>query len=178
MAFDLFIYPNSQNRPLPVLLLLGHALLPVACYGVSPCYNVSRCYCLNRVLVLTVFWYQPCYGVSPCHVTLAWVRQPERPKDEVKRPEEPPARSRGPEGPQTSVVYIVVQKRRCNYCSLSGQPGLFIACLCFSQSLPWTTSMLTIPYCQMILPCTAALVHSAFRNHLAKLLSYILQECR
>ena len=35
-------------------------------------------------------------------VTIAWVTRPERPKgakDEVKRPEEPPARSRGPKGP-------------------------------------------------------------------------------
>ena len=35
-------------------------------------------------------------------VTFAWVTRPERPKgakDEVKRPEGPPARSRGPEGP-------------------------------------------------------------------------------
>ena len=39
-----------------------------------------------------------------------------------------------------------VKKRRCNYCSLSALPGLFIACLCFSQSLPSTTSMPTIAY--------------------------------
>ena len=35
-------------------------------------------------------------------VNFAWVTQPERPKgakDEVKRPEGPPARSQGPEGP-------------------------------------------------------------------------------
>ena len=35
-------------------------------------------------------------------ITDAWVTPPERPKgakDEVKRPEGPPARSRGPEGP-------------------------------------------------------------------------------
>ena len=35
-------------------------------------------------------------------VTFAWVTRPERPKgakDEVKRPEGPPTRSRGPEGP-------------------------------------------------------------------------------
>ena len=35
-------------------------------------------------------------------VNFAWVTRPERPKgakDEVKRPEWPPARSRGPEGP-------------------------------------------------------------------------------
>ena len=31
-------------------------------------------------------------------------------------------------------VYIVSQKRRCNYCSLSALLGLFIACLCFSQA--------------------------------------------
>ena len=36
---------------------------------------------------------------------IEWVTRPERPKDakdEVKRPEGPPARSRGPEGPKTS----------------------------------------------------------------------------
>ena len=35
-------------------------------------------------------------------VNFAWVTRPERPKgvkDEVKRPEGPPIRSRGPEGP-------------------------------------------------------------------------------
>ena len=35
-------------------------------------------------------------------VNIAWVTRPERPKgakDEVKRPEGPPIRSRGPEGP-------------------------------------------------------------------------------
>ena len=35
-------------------------------------------------------------------VKFAWVTRPERPKgakDEVKRPEGPPTRSRGPEGP-------------------------------------------------------------------------------
>ena len=35
-------------------------------------------------------------------ITDAWVTRPERPKggkDEVKRPEGPPIRSRGPEGP-------------------------------------------------------------------------------
>ena len=35
-------------------------------------------------------------------VNFAWVSRPERPKgakDEVKRPEGPPTRSRGPEGP-------------------------------------------------------------------------------
>ena len=38
-------------------------------------------------------------------VNFAWVTRPECPKgakDEVKRPEGPPARSRGPEGPETS----------------------------------------------------------------------------
>ena len=38
---------------------------------------------------------------------MAWVTRPERPKgvkDEVKRPEGPPARSRGTEGPQTSSI--------------------------------------------------------------------------
>ena len=47
-----------------------------------------------------------CYGVSPCHVTFAWVTRPERPKgmkDKVKRPEGPPARSRGSEDPETSI---------------------------------------------------------------------------
>ena len=39
----------------------------------------------------------------------AWVTQPECPKDaqdEVKRPEGPTVRSRGPEGPQTSSSFI------------------------------------------------------------------------
>ena len=37
---------------------------------------------------------------------MAWVTRPERPKgakDEVKRPKEPPAKSRGPEGTYTSM---------------------------------------------------------------------------
>ena len=42
-------------------------------------------------------------------VNFAWVTRPERPKgakDEVKRLEGPPARSRGPEGPSTSSSFI------------------------------------------------------------------------
>merc|ERR1712222_175047 len=42
-------------------------------------------------------------------ITNAWVTRPERPKgakDKVKRPEGPPARSRGLEGHETSTVHI------------------------------------------------------------------------
>ena len=41
---------------------------------------------------------------------IAWVTRPERPKgakDEVKRPEGPPTRSRGAEGPLTSISTIL-----------------------------------------------------------------------
>ena len=53
------------------------------CYGVGPCCVVGPCYSVSLS-----------YGVSPCYG--------------VKRPEGPPARSRGPEGPQTSSsIYIL-----------------------------------------------------------------------
>ena len=71
---------------LAYIMVLTHA----SSYGVSLCYGVSPCYDVS-----------PCYGVVPCYVTFAWVTRPERPegaKDEVKRPEGPPARSRVPEG--------------------------------------------------------------------------------
>ena len=66
---------------LPIVMVLACVMVlafVLECYGVSPCYGVSR--------VMSLF---------------AWVTRPEHSKgakDEVKRPEGHPARSRGPEG--------------------------------------------------------------------------------
>ena len=75
------------------------------CYGVCPCYGVTRvmmlpCFMvLARVMVLTCVCPFPSL---PCVWPFTWVTRPERPKggkNEVKRPEMPPARSWAPEGP-------------------------------------------------------------------------------
>ena len=53
---------------------------------------------LARIMVLAHVMVLARVMVLLCHVPLAWVTQPERPKgakDELKRPEGPPARSRG-----------------------------------------------------------------------------------
>ena len=85
------------------------------CYGVSPCYGDSPCYGVSLFCganlcygVRTCYGVSPCYGISPqngvssCYVTFGWVTRPERlkgAKDEVMKPEGPPARSQAPEGP-------------------------------------------------------------------------------
>ena len=49
--------------------------------------------------------------------TVTWVTRPERPKgakDEVKRPQGPPARSRGPEGPRLLVVVYFMRYNNIN----------------------------------------------------------------
>ena len=65
-----------------------------------PCFNMLKtkqktiAISINPILAFFNSTYYP--------ITGPWVTRPERPKgvkDEVKRPEGPPARSRGPEGP-------------------------------------------------------------------------------
>ena len=84
----------------------------VPCYGVSLCNGVSLS---NGVSLCNTVCYgfSPYYGASLCYVTVALITRSEHPKgtkDEVKVPEEPPARCCGPEGPwisSTHTLYMI-----------------------------------------------------------------------